>query len=179
MELKETANNLDEQMADLERGLLAAEEELTDVIQLVSFALDDVEYGVDILNVYEIQKMPQIAHLPNSPDFIKGILNLRGDVIPVVDLRIRFGIEAVEPTDFSRIIIIETENKKIGLFVDNVRKVVRVPLTNVSPPSDIITDLSEEFIDGIGRLQDSLIIILNITNIAAAEDTKAVVSIEA
>ncbi|MCL2025364.1 MAG: chemotaxis protein CheW [Leptospirales bacterium] len=179
MELKETANNLNGTMAEIENALLVGEEELTDVIQLVSFALEDVEYGVDILHVYEIQKIHQIAHLPNSPDFIKGILNLRGDVIPVVDLRIRFGLEVAEPTEFSRIIIIETNNKKIGLLVDNVRKVIRVPEANVSPPSDIITDLSEEFIQGIGRLQDSLIIILNITNIAAAEDEKAVVSIEA
>ena len=178
MELKEVANNLNGSMTNIEDNLPDMEDERINVVQLVSFALDDVEYGVDILNVYEIQKVNQIAHLPNSPDFIKGILNLRGDVIPVVDLRIRFGLKVTEPTEFSRIIIIDTNNKKIGLFVDNVRKVIRIPETNVSPPSDLITDLSEEFIQGIGRLQDHLVIILNIASITTAEESKMVVSIE-
>ena len=182
MELKEAMNNLNEPVAEIEDdNLQAAEEELVNVVQLVGFVLDDVEYGVDILNVYEIQKVHQIAHLPNSPDYIKGILNLRGDVIPVVDLRIRFGLRTVEATEFSRIIVIDTDGKKIGLFVDNVRKVIRIPEANVSQPSDlIITDLSEEFIRGIGRMQEHLIVILNVTNIAgAAEETKEVAPVEA
>lgn len=181
MELKKVTNNLNESMADnIEDGssiASIAEEELANIVQLVSFVLGDAEYGVNILNVYEIQKVHQIAHLPNSPDFIKGILNLRGDVIPIVDLRIRFGLEESEVTDLSRIIVIDTNGKKIGLLVDNVRKVVRIPEANVSPPSDIITDLSEEFIQGIGRLPDNLIIILNMTSIAGnAEDTKMLAS---
>ena len=180
MESKEVVNNLNEPMPDAEDNLSIDGEELADVVQLVSFVLEDVEYGVDILNVHEIQKVNQIAHLPNSPDFIKGILNLRGDVIPVIDLRTRFGLEAADVTEFSRIIVAYIDGKKIGLLVDNVRKVVRIPEANVSPPSDLITDLSEEFVQGIGRLEDSLIIILNMTNIVGgAEETKSAASIEA
>ena len=178
MELKETMKNLDESIPDIEGNLPGVEDENINVVQLVNFTLDDVEYGVDILNVHEIQKVHQIAHLPNSPDFIKGILNLRGDVIPVVDLRLRFGLKAAERTELSRIIIIDTNGKKIGLFVDNVRKVIRIPEANVSPPSDLLTDLSEEFIQGIGRLHDRLIIILNITSITAVEESKTVASVE-
>lgn len=181
MESKEVTNKLNGPVVEIEDDdLRAVGEELVDVVQLVGFVLDDVEYGVDILNVFEIQKMHQIAHLPNSPDYIKGILNLRGDVIPVIDLRVRFGIEATEATEFSRIIVIDTEGKKIGLFVDSVRKVLRIPEANVSPPSELITDLSEEFVHGIGRMQDHLVIILNVTNIIGdAQKIKEVESAEA
>ena len=166
MELSNALKELEEEFDDSAEN----EEELGNYVQLVSFILDDVEYGVDILNVYEIQKMHQIARLPNSSSFIKGIINLRGDVIPVVDVRARFNLTAVEPTEFSRIIVVDTNGKKLGLFVDDVRKVVRIPENNVSPPSDIITGLSDEFIQGIGRLKDRLIVILNMIGIA--DDSK-------
>jgi len=179
MESKEVMNNLNEPATDVMEENLTIED-LTNVVQVVSFVLEDVEYGVDILNVHEIQKVNQIAHLPNTPDFIKGILNLRGDVIPVVDLRIRFGLEVGDITEFSRIIVIDIDGKKIGLLVDNVNKVIRIPEANVSPPSELITDLSEEFVRGIGRLQDHLIVILNMTNIVGStEDTRTVTTIGA
>jgi purine-binding chemotaxis protein CheW len=162
MELKNLAKDVNEQ---LETEDEVVEEELGNVIQLVSFVLDDVEFGIDILSVVEIQKMHQIAHLPNSPDFIKGIINLRGNVIPVVDVRLRFSLDPAEPTEFSRIIVIDTNGKKIGLYVDNVRKVVRIPESNVAPPSDLITDISDEFIQGIGRMKEHLIVILKMVGI--------------
>ena len=180
MESKEVTNNLNEPEAEVTGVDAIVEEDLTNIVQVVSFVLEDVEYGVDILNVNEIQKVNQIAHLPNTPDFIKGILNLRGDVIPVVDLRIRFGFEIAEITEFSRIIVIDIDGKKIGLLVDNVNKVIRIPEANISPPSELITDLSEEFVRGIGRLQDHLIVILNMTNIIDdAEEMKTVATIKA
>jgi len=141
-----------------------------EILQLVSFTIDDVEYGVDILTVHEILRIPDITRLPNTPDFIKGVINLRGNVIPVVDARKRFGFPETGVTDLTRIIVLQTEDKKIGLLVDNVYQVVRIPRVNVDTPSELIEGVSEEFISGIGRLKDRLIVILNIANIIFLEE---------
>jgi purine-binding chemotaxis protein CheW len=139
-----------------------AEQVETDIVQLVSFLLDEMEYGIDILKVHEIIRMPEITRLPNTPGFIKGVINLRGSVIPVVDVRERFGFPTGEVTDLTRIIVIEIGEKLVGLLVDNVYQVVRLPLTHIDPPSELIEGISEEFIEGIGRLRDRLIIILKL-----------------
>ncbi len=135
------------------------------MIQFVSFLLEDVEYGVDILSVHEILRYPELTRLPTTPEFIKGVVNLRGNVIPVVDVRIRFGLPENEVTDLTRVIVVETGEKQVGLLVDNVHQVVRIPESSVDPPSELIEGVSDQFIMGIGRLQDRLIVILNLTNI--------------
>jgi len=140
------------------------------IIQLVSFLLDDVEYGVDILAVHEILRIPDITRLPNSPDFIKGVINLRGNVLPVVDVRKRFGFPPAGITDLTRIIVIETEEKQVGLLVDNVYQVVRIPDSHVDPPSELIEGVSDDFTIGIGRLKDRLIVLLNMSNIIFLEE---------
>jgi len=150
---------------DSNSGSGSSADEMVDgeVIQLVSFMLDEVEYGVDILRVHEILRFPDMTRLPNTPEFIKGVINLRGNVIPVVDVRIRFGFPRGEITDLTRIIVVETGGKQVGLLVDNVYQVVRIPVANVDPPSELITGVSEDFITGIGRLKDRLIVILNMS----------------
>jgi purine-binding chemotaxis protein CheW len=144
-----------------------AEEMLAEgnIIQLVSFTLDEVEYGLDILQVHEIIRMPELTRLPNVPSFIRGVINLRGSVIPVVDVRDRFGMPSAEATDLTRVIVVETLEKLVGLLVDNVHQVVRLPLSHIDPPSELIEGISEEFIKGIGRLKDRLIVILTLSNI--------------
>lgn len=140
-----------------------------EISQLVSFTIDDVEYGVDILMVHEILRIPSITRLPNTPEFIKGVINLRGNVIPVVDARKRFGFPVAKITDLTRIIVIQTGERKVGLLVDNVYQVVRIPERNIDEPSDLIEGVSEYFISGIGRLKDRLIVILNMDNIIFTE----------
>jgi len=142
----------------------------SEVIQLVSFMLDEVEYGVDILSVHEILRYPEITRLPNTPKFIKGVINLRGNVLPVVDVRTRFGFPKGTITDLTRIIVVETEGKQVGLLVDNVYQVVRIPVANVDSPSELIIGVSEEFISGIGRLKDRLIVLLNMSHIIFLEE---------
>ncbi|OHD63441.1 MAG: hypothetical protein A2176_01985 [Spirochaetes bacterium RBG_13_51_14] len=144
------------------------------MIQVVSFVLEDVEYGVDILAVHEILRYPEITRLPNAPDFIKGVINLRGNVIPVVDVRIRFGFPKAKITELTRIIVIETNDKLVGLMVDNVHQVVRMAQNSVDPPGELIEGVSEEYIMGIGRLNDRLIIILNMSNILFIEEDKGI-----
>ena len=116
----------------------------------MSFLLDDVEYGINILQVHEIIRMPEITRLPNTPDYIRGVINLRGSVIPVVYVRVRFGLPVGTVTDLTRVIVVETGEKLVGLLVDNVYQVVRMPGRNIDPPSDLIEGISDEFINGIG-----------------------------
>ncbi len=142
----------------------------SEVVQLVSFMLDEVEYGVDILSVHEILRYPEMTRLPNTPKFIKGVINLRGNVLPVVDVRLRFGFPKGSITDLTRIIVVETGGKQVGLLVDNVYQVVRIPVANVDPPSELMTGVSEEFISGIGRLKDRLIVLLNMSHIIFLEE---------
>lgn len=136
-----------------------------DIIQLVTFMLDDILYGIDILKIHGILRMPEITRLPNTPSYIKGVINLRGNVIPVVDARDKFGFPKGEITDLTRIIVIEDGEKQVGLLVDNVYQVIRIPKTSIDTPSDLIEGVSEEFLRGVGRLDDRLIIVLNLDNI--------------
>lgn len=142
------------------------------IIQLVSFTLDDVEYGIDILQVHEILRIPEMTRLPNTPRFIRGVINLRGNVIPVIDVRERFGFRKTATTEESRIIVVEAEGKQIGLFVDNVSQVIRINMRNIDPPSDLIEGVSEDFISGIGRLSGSLIVILGLKYILFEKSDK-------
>jgi len=142
------------------------------IVQLVSFILDGGEYGINILSVHDILRIPNITRLPNTPNFIRGVLNLRGSIIPVVDMRIRFGFEPTRLTELSRIVVIETNEKQIGMLVDKVQQVVRIPDVNIDPPKDLISGISEEFISGIGRLKDRLIVILAISSILFEDQDK-------
>ena len=171
MDLNELINksNLED---DLLKKQSEEDEELLEgeIAQFVSFLLDEVEYGIDILSVHEILRFPDITRLPNTPNFICGVINLRGNVIPVVDVRLRFNLPHAEITELTRVIVIETIDKLVGLLVDNVYQVVRLPINNIDPPSELIEGVSEEFLKGIGRFSTRLIVILNLSNILFLED---------
>jgi purine-binding chemotaxis protein CheW len=170
MDLKEIINRSDQ--LDVEVPSVEEENLLTEgnVIQLVSFILEDVEYGIDILSVHEIMRIPEITRLPNTPSFIVGVINLRGNIIPVVDVRLRFGMSHADVTELTRIIVIETNDKLVGLMVDNVYQVVRLPQNSIDPPSEMIEGVSEDYIMGIGRLKNRLIVILNLKKILFLEE---------
>ena len=142
-----------------------------DIVQVVSFSLlNDVEYGINILSIHEILKISDIARLPNTPPFIMGVINLRGNVIPVVNVRRRFGYKETKITDDSRIIVVGINNKLFGLLVDYVFQVFRIPLKDINSPSELIDGVSAEFIQGVGRMKDRLIIILKLDNLLFNEE---------
>ncbi len=178
MEIQELIQRLhrDERSPVLSAGESTGEaanlEAVHDIIQLVSFIIDDVEYGVDILAVHEILRLPEITRLPNVPNYIRGVINLRGNVIPVVDVRERFGLPKIKFTDLTRIIVVEIGEKLVGLLVDNVYQVVRIPEKDIDPPSDLIEGVSEDFIKGIGKLRERLIVMLNLGNILFSEEER-------
>lgn len=132
-----------------------------ELIQLVTFRMGTEEYGVDILKVQEINRMTEIAKVPNAPVYVEGVINLRGRVIPVVSLRKRFGFAEKESDEQSRIIIMDIQGITIGVIVDSVSEVLRIPSGTVDPAPNITTDMGTEFIKGIAKLEDRLIILID------------------
>jgi purine-binding chemotaxis protein CheW len=138
--------------------------------QLISFEVGDEEYGLEILRVKEVIRIREITRLPKAPRFVKGIINLRGDVIPIIDLRDRFGLEHKEYTIMTRVIVVDVESKLVGMVVDAASQVVRIPSDQIEPPPPIVGGISAEYIKGVGKLDDRLVILLNIDRILTVEE---------
>ena len=132
------------------------------VLQLVTFTLRNEEYAVDILNVQEINRITEITQVPNAPFYVEGVINLRGKVMPVINLRKKFGLEDKETDDTSRIIIMDIQGITNGLVVDSVSEVLRLPMDIVEPPPPMSSDISSNFIKGVAKLEDRLIILIDI-----------------
>ena len=133
--------------------------------QLVVFDLAGENYGVDIGDVREIIRMQDITQVPSTPAFVEGVINLRGKVIPVVDLRKRFFLEVGEQTKDNRIVVIDISGKDIGMVVDAVTEVIRIPTDSVEPPSSVITTADSEYLLGIAKLDSRLIILLDLQRV--------------
>lgn len=129
--------------------------------QFISFSVGDEEYGLELLRVKEVIRVREITWLPKAPSFVKGIINLRGDVIPIIDLRDKFGLEAKDATAMTRVIVTEVAGKLMGMVVDSASQVVRIPVDQIDPPPAVLGGFSEEFITGVGKIEDKLIILLN------------------
>ena len=132
------------------------------VLQLVTFTLRNEEYAVDILNVQEINRITEITQVPNAPFYVEGVINLRGKVMPVINLRKKFGLEDKETDDTSRIIIMDIQGVTNGLVVDSVSEVLRIPSDIGEPPPPMSSDMSYKFIKGVAKLEDRLIILIDI-----------------
>ncbi len=144
---------------------------------LVVFDLAAEFYGVDIGDVREIIRMQTITHVPGAPQFVEGVINLRGRVVPVVDLRKRLDLQVNEQTKESRVVVVDIAGRDVGVIVDGVNEVLRIPLSAVEPPSTMITDAGSDFLRGIARLEDKLIILLDLSKVLATIDTQIVVDV--
>src|SRR5208337_4524085 len=117
-----------------------------EVKQLISFTVGAEEYGLELLRVKEVIRMRQITWLPKAPSCVRGIINLRGEVIPIVDLRERFGMQGQEQTTMTRVIVVEVEGEPVGMVVDSASQVVRVPADQFEPPPAVMGEGSRDFI---------------------------------
>jgi purine-binding chemotaxis protein CheW len=142
--------------------------------QLVSFRLAREEYGIEITKVQEIILLGEITRVPQTPDFIKGLINLRSTVIPVVDLRLRFGLTAEESTDETRIMVVNVGGKTLGVIVDAVSEVLRVSQDQIVPPPPTVTGVGHEYLTGLVKLDNRLLILLNIDKILSDDANAAV-----
>lgn len=132
------------------------------VIQLVGFRLDNEDYAIAITRIQEIILMKPITRLPQVPDFIEGLINLRGSVIPIVNLRKRFGLPAREVDDETRIIVVNVHDKTVGCIVDAVTQVMRINRDQIQPPPLSVLAVAHQYLSGLARLDDRLLIILDI-----------------
>ena len=139
--------------------------------QLVVFTLGKEEFGVDISQVREIVRLVQITYLPKAPVFIEGVVNLRGQVLAVIDLAKRIGIQANERGDNTRIIVVEVGDNTVGMLVDSVSEVLRLSSEFVEDvPSLVDTEVSEHYIRGTSKLQDRLLVLLDLNKILSPEE---------
>ncbi len=145
----------------------------SDLLQLVTFEVGSEEFAIPILSVQEINRMMQITRVPQSPDFVEGVINLRGKIIPVVDLRRRFGLPASESHGDNRIIVVEIHGRVIGFTVDRVNEVLRISPGIVEPPPSMVCGLESEYVQGVGKLEDRLLILLELRRLFGAGEVEA------
>ncbi len=141
--------------------------------QLVVFSLACDVYGVDIAAVVEIIRMQEITRVPNAPEFVEGVINLRGKICPVIDLRRRFGVHVSETTDESRIVVVEADGDDVGMIVDAVTEVLKIDGACVEPPSEVIASEDASLVEGIANLGERLILLMDLRTALSREDRGA------
>ena len=151
-------------------GSKVREENAAEVKQLISFTVGAEEYGLELLQVKEVIRMRPITWLPKAPLCVKGIINLRGDIIPIVDLRERFGLQHQRQTAKTRVIVVEVEGQPVGMVVDSASQVVRVPTDQFNPPPTAMGEGSRDFITAVGKTDDRLIIMIDVERILSTEE---------
>ena len=150
-------------------GLRSIAEATENETQVVTFQLAREEYAIDILQVQEIVMMTRITRMPKAPHFIEGIVNLRGQMIPIIDMRKRFGLPEAEHDSDTRIIIVDI-GEIVGMIVDGVRDVIRLPDSAISPPPPMIQGISADYLKGIGQFDERLLIMLDLEKVLTAEE---------
>jgi len=144
------------------------------ILQLVTFKLENDEFGVDILKVQEINRMMSITKIPNAPSFTEGVINLRGKIIPIIDLRKKLGFIGKDYDKSTRIIVVELDGIVLGFVVDSVSEVLRIPRDTIEPPPSIIGNVESDFVEGVGKLQDRLLILLELKKIFTNTERKGI-----
>lgn len=148
-----------------------SQERTAEVKQFVVFGLDRETYGIDINLVREIINMQELTKIPKSAEYIKGIINLRGKIIPVFDLAGKFELESKPETKLTRIVVVEVRGLTVGMIVDVVSEVLRIPSEVIEPSSDmLVTSINEQFVEGIAKYSDRLVIILNLEKVLINSD---------
>lgn len=146
----------------------------SDQLQLVTFEVAGEEFAVDILSVHEINRMMELTRVPQSPPEVEGVINLRGRIIPVLDLRKRFGMPGGNRDEHNRIIVVEVLGRVLGFIVDRVHEVLRIDSSIVEPAPAMVCSIDSDFISGVGKLQDRLIILLDLARLFQNQTTEKI-----
>jgi len=150
----------------------------TDLLQLVVFELGGEEFGVEIMNVQEIIRMPEMTQIPHSPDFVEGVINLRGRIIVVVNLSKRFNMRSKATDENFRIIVVEIGNAVVGMIVDSVNEVLRIPASNVEPAPELVTSkVSRNYLKGVGKIDKRLLILLDLARVMTVEEVDEITNL--
>lgn len=138
--------------------------------QFLTFTLQDEEYGIEILKVQEIKGFSKITPIPNAPHYVKGVMNLRGTVVPIIDLRTRFSMAEKECDQFTVIIVVNLGAKVVGLVVDTVSDVLDIPRAQVEPTPELTGGVDTSCITGMGKVDEKLVLLLDIARLVGVED---------
>lgn len=149
---------------------MANEETAEDGRQLVVFRLGKESYGIDVSTVREIFPPQEITRVPNAPEYVEGVINLRGKVVAVIDLRKRFGVEVTETTNESRIVVVEYDGEDVGVIVDAVHEVVSVGADRLAPATVITEENGASLAQGFARLDEQLVILVDIEMVLARKE---------
>jgi len=145
-----------------------------EVLQWVTFKLDSETYGINVMQVQEILRCSEIAPVPGAPLYVLGIINLRGNVVTVIDTRSRFGIESSEITDNSRVVIIESDNQVIGILVDSASEVVYLRASEIDVAPNVGNDESAKYIQGVSNREGELLILVDLNKLLSDDEWDAV-----
>lgn len=147
------------------------------LIQLVTFKIGEEEFGVDILKVQEIIRMMPITKVPNAPDFVEGVINLRGKVIPVIDMRRRFGMAGTAHDSQTRIEVMDLQGQIVGFVVDAVCEVLRIKESTIEPPPPVVAGIGSEYMRGVGKLEDRLLILLDLDKLLSENELNSLAGV--
>lgn len=148
-------------------------EMLVSDLKVIVFQLSEKEYAVPVAQVKSIEKIMYTTRVPHTYPFVKGVMNLRGVVTPLLDLRVRFGLEEQAYTDSTRVIIVSIEEKEVGLIVDGANDVIDLPSSQVEPPPEIVGVSTAGFINGVAKIDKRLLILIDLVNILDSDELKA------
>ncbi|GAA0538168.1 MULTISPECIES: chemotaxis protein CheW [Rheinheimera] len=164
-------------MSNLTKQSAKNSEAADTVLQWVTFKLQEETYGINVMQVQEVLRYTEIAPVPGSPDYVLGIINLRGNVVTVIDTRSRFGLEPAEVTENSRIVIIEAEKQVIGILVDSVAEVVYLKSSEIDTAPNVGTEESARFIQGVSNREGELLILVDLNKLLSDEEWEEISSI--
>ncbi|AIF66395.1 chemotaxis protein CheW [Terribacillus saccharophilus] len=153
-------------------------EEIIQDVKVIVFQLKNEEYAVPVTQVGSIEKMEHITRVPNTESFIKGVINMRGVVTPIVDLRSRLGLEETPVDENTRIIIVDLDDTSMGLIVDAANDVVDIPVDKIEEAPQVIGAINVDYIDGVVKLEDRLVILLDLRKVLKFHEIEAIKSIE-
>ncbi|MBI3560788.1 MAG: chemotaxis protein CheW [Gammaproteobacteria bacterium] len=147
------------------------------VIQWVTFFLDNEKYGIKVMQVQEVLRMTEIAPVPGAPDYVLGIINLRGNVVTVIDTRKRFGLPEKKPEDATRIVIIEANDQVVGILVDSVAEVAELRASQIESTPNVGSDESSKYIQGVSSHGDELLILVDVDKLLSTNEWRDVASL--
>jgi purine-binding chemotaxis protein CheW len=153
-----------------DRTRVTASDPNDEVLQWVTYRLDEETYGINVMQVQEVLRYTEIAPVPGAPDYVLGIINLRGNVVTVIDTRSRFGLPPAETTDNSRIVIIESEEQVVGILVDSVAEVVYLRSSEIDSAPNVGTEESTKFIQGVSNQKGELLILVDLNKLLSDDE---------
>ena len=144
--------------------------DVEDSTNLITFRLGSGEYAIDIMQAKEIIKMEKITLIPKAPDFVEGVINLRGNIIPIIDLKKRFHLEETEGDKNTGIIIVKIEDVDMGIIIDSISKVVSISNSDIQPPPPMLSGIGQKYIKGVGKLEDKLLVVLDLEKLFTTDE---------